>query len=68
MIEVGRSEQMIKEMDKLASEKTTPTTPTRKRLNSTVAIGGSTRMWRTLIQYRQGTNLNSKMSCQQCNA
>ena len=66
MIEVGRSEQMIKEMDKLASEDHTK--PTRKRLNSTVAIGGSTRMWHTLIQYPQGTNLNSKMRCQQCNA
>ena len=36
--------------------------------NSTVAIGGSTRMWHTSIQYPQGTNLNSKMRCQQCNA
>ena len=67
MIEVGRSEQIIKEMDKLASE-TTLTKPIRKRLNSTVAIGGSTRMWHTSIQYPQGTNLNSKMRCQQCNA
>ena len=46
----------------------TLTKPTRKRLNSTVAIGGSTRMWHTSIQYPQGTNLNSKMRCQQCNA
>ena len=49
--------------------RTTPTTPARKRLYSTVAIGGSTtQMWHTLIQYPQGTNLNSKMRCQQCNA
>ena len=61
MIEVGRSEKIIKEMDKLASEDhTTFTTPARKRLNSTLAIGGSTRMWHTSIQYPQGTNLNSK--------
>ena len=66
MIEVGRSEQMIIEMDKLASEDHTK--PARKRLNSTVAIGGSTRMWHTLIQYPQGTNLNSKRRCQQCAA
>ena len=48
--------------------RTTLTKPARKRLNSTVAIGGSTRMWRTLIQYPQGTNPNSKIRCQQCNA
>ena len=67
MIEVGRSEQMIIEMDKLASEDHTYKA-SKERLNSTVAIGGSTRMWHTLIQYPQGTNLNSKMRCQQCNA
>ena len=48
--------------------RTTLTKPARKRLNSTVAIGGSTRMWHTSIQYPQGTNLNSKMRCQQRNA
>ena len=64
MIEVGRSEQMIIEMDKLASEDHTK--PARKKLNSTVAIGGSTQMWLTLIQYPQGTNPNLKVRCQQC--
>ena len=67
MIEVGRSEQMIVEMDKLASEDHTYKA-SKKRLNSTVAIGGSTRMWHTLIQYPQGTNPNSKVRCQQCKA
>ena len=67
MIEVGRSEQMIIEMDKLANEDHTYKA-SRKKLSSTVAIGGSTRMWHTLIQYRQGTNPNLKVRCQQCSA
>ena len=50
MIEVGRSEQMIIEMDKLASEDHTYKA-SQEKLNSTVAIGGSTRMWHILIQY-----------------
>ena len=67
MIEVGRSEQMIIEMDKFANEDHT-LQPAKKKLNSTVAIGGSTRMWHALIQYRQGTNPNLKVRCQQCSA
>ena len=67
MIEVGRSEQIIKELDQL-EVRTTLTKPARKRLNSTLEIGGSTQMWHTSIRYQQGTNLNSKMRCQQCNA
>ena len=37
-------------------------------MNSTVAIGGSTQMWHTSIQYQQGTNLTSKRRCRQCTA
>ena len=66
MIEVGRTERMIIEMDKLA-KRTTPTLPAGKRLSSTVAIGGSTQMWHTLIQYLQGMNPNLKVRCRQCN-
>ena len=65
MIEVGRSEQIIKEMDKLASGSTF-TKPLKQKLTYIVAIGGSTRMWHTSIQDPQGTNLNSKRRCQQC--
>ena len=37
-----------------------------KKLSSTVAIGGSTQMCSTLIQYLQGMNPNLKVRCQQC--
>ena len=67
MIEVGRSEQMIIEMDKLANEDHSYTA-SREEINSSVAIGGSTRMWHTSIQYPQGTNPNLKVRCQQCSA
>ena len=70
MIEVGRTEQLIIEMDKLASEDHSYRANKEEiefyRGNSTVAIGGSTRMLGTSIQYPQSTNLNSKMRCQQC--
>ena len=46
--------------------RTTLTKPLKKRLTFIVAIGGSTRMWHTSIQYQHGTNLNSKRRCQQC--
>ena len=49
-------------------KRTTVTKPTRKKSSSTVAIGGSTRMWHASIQYRQGMNPNLKVRCQQCNA
>ena len=48
--------------------RTTLTKPLKKKLTYTVAIGGSTQMWHTSIRYPQGTNLNSKMRCQQCSA
>ena len=38
--------------------RTTVTQPAGKKSSSTVAIGGSTRIWHALIQYRQGTNPN----------
>ena len=59
MIEIGRTEQMIVEMDKLANEDHSYK-PARKKSSSTVAIGGSTRIWHALIQYRQGMNPNLK--------
>ena len=67
MIEVGRSEQMIKEMDKLASEDHT------YKANKEEIEFYRGNWWlhtnvHTSIQYPQGTNLNSKMRCQQCNA
>ena len=67
MIEVGRSEQIIKEMDQLASEDHIYKA-TKEEIDPYRGIGGSTQMWHTSIQYPQGTNLNAKMRCQQCNA
>ena len=66
MIEVGRSEKIIKEMDQLVSEEHTK--PLKKRLIFAVAIGGFTLMWHTSIWYQQGTNLISKRRCRQCTA
>ena len=69
MIEVGRSEQIIIEIGQACEVRTTLTKPAKEEIEVyIVAIGGSTRMWHTLVQYLQGTNLNSKMRCQQCNA
>ena len=48
--------------------RTTLTQPAGKKSSSTVAIGGSTRIWHALIQYRQGMNPNLKVRCQQCSA
>ena len=47
-------------------KRTTPTLPAGKNLSSTVAIGGSTQICSTLIQYLQGMNPNLKVRCQQC--
>ena len=67
IIEIGRTEQLIIEMDKLEKEDHTYTVkPAKKKLSSTVAIGGSTQMCSTLIQYLQGMNPNLKVRCQQC--
>ena len=60
MIEVGRSEQIIKEMDQLASEDHTYKATREEIDRISCAIGGSTQMWHTSIRYPQGTNLNSK--------
>ena len=67
IIEVGCFEQMIKEMDKLASEDHTYKA-SKEEIEFYRGNWCSTRKWHTLIQYPQGTNLNSKMRCQQCNA
>ena len=64
MIEVGRSEQIIKEMDQLASEDHTYKATKEEIDPTSVAIGGSTRIWHALIQYRQGMNPNLKVRCQ----
>ena len=66
MIEIGRTEQMIVEMDKLANEDHSLQSQQGKKSSSTVAIGGSTQMWHTLTQYLQGMNPNLKVRCQQC--
>ena len=67
MIEVGRSEQMIIEMDKLASEDHTKK-PLKKRLTFIVAIGGFTQMWHTSIRCQQGIIMISRRRCRQCTA
>ena len=44
MIELGRTEEVIREMDKLANEDHTHTLPQKKKLMYTVAIGGYVRI------------------------
>ena len=65
MIDHGRTEQIIIEMDKLEKEDHTYTA-SREEIDSTVAIGGSIQMWHTLTQYLQGMNPNLKVRCRQC--
>ena len=48
--------------------KMTLTKSIKKRLTSTVAIGGFTQMWHTSIQHQQGANLISKRRRRQCTA
>ena len=62
MIEVGRSEQIIKEMDKLASED-----HTYKATKEEIDLFSGNWLIHTNVahfdsQYPQGTNLNSKMA------
>ena len=45
MIELGRTEEVIREMDNLANEDHTHTTLLKKKSMCTVAIGGSVRIW-----------------------
>ena len=68
MVEVGRSEKIIKEMDQLASEDHTYKATKAEIERDIVAIGGFTQMWHTSIRYQQGTNLISKRRCRQCTA
>ena len=67
MIEVGRSEQIIKEMDKLASED-----HTYKANKEEIEFYRGNWWIHTNVAHFDsvptGTNLNSKMRCQQCNA
>ena len=65
MIEVGRSEKIIKEMDQLASEDHTHNV-TRAEID--VATGGFTQTWQTSIRCQQGINLISRRRCRQCTA
>ena len=44
MIEMGRTEEVIREMDKLANEDHTHTTQLKKKFMSIAAIGGSVRI------------------------
>ena len=68
MIEVGRTEKRSSRRWISLQVRITLTKPIRKRLTSTVAIGGFTQMWHTSIQHQQGTNLISKRRCRQCTA
>ena len=45
MLEMDRTEEEIREMDRLARTKTTPILPQKKNLTYTVAIGGYVRIW-----------------------
>ena len=67
MIEVGRSEQMIIEMDKLANED-----HTYKASKEEIEFYRGNWWIHTNVahvdSYRQGTNPNLKVRCQQCNA
>ena len=67
MIEVGRSEQIIKEMDQLASED-----HTYKATKEEIDVFRGNWWIHTNVTHfdsiPQGTNLNSKRRCQQCAA
>ena len=67
MIELGRSEEVILEMDRLASEDPV-ILPQKKKWTSIVAIGGSVRIWWIPARCRQGVNLTSRKHCQHCTA
>ena len=67
MIEVGRSEQIIQEMDKLASEDHT-CKATEEEIEFFRGIWWIHTNVAHFDSVAQGTNLYSKMLCQQCNA
>ena len=70
MIELGRSEKIIKEMDQLASENYTYKA-TRAEIDvyrGNWWIHGFTQTWQTCIRCQQGINLISRRRCRQCTA
>ena len=66
MIELGRTEEVIREMDKLANEDHTHTTLLKKKSMYTVAIGGSVRILLVPTRCPQGIELISKKRCLLC--
>ena len=67
MIELGRSEEVILEMDRLANEDRSHIA-TEEKLMYIVAIGGSVRIWWIPTRCRQGIDLTSRKRCRHCTA
>ena len=68
MIELGRTEEVIREMDKLANEDHTHTTLLKKKLVCTATIGGSVRIVLVPTRCPHGIELISKKHCLPCGA
>ena len=68
MIELGRTEEVCREMDKLANEDHTHTTLLQKKLVCTATIGGSVRILLVPTRCPQGIELISKKHCPPCDA
>ena len=66
MIELGRTEEVIREMDKLANENHTHTLLQKKNSTYTVAIGGYVRILLVPTRCPEGIVLISKKRCQPC--
>ena len=74
MVNVGRNEEICREMDKLANEetnwrtKTTRTTTLQKKLVCTATISGSVRTQLVPIRCQSGIELTSSKLCQPCDS
>ena len=69
MFDVGRSEELCREMDKLVNEDHTHrTTSLQKNLVCTAAIGGSVRTQLVPIRCQSGIELTSSKRCQPCDS
>ena len=66
MIELGRTEEVIREMDKLANEDHTHTLLQKKNSTFSVAIGGYVRILLVPTRCPKGIALTSKKRCQPC--
>ena len=68
LFEMGRTEEVIREMDKLANENHTHTTSLQKKLVCTATIGGSVRTQLVPIRCQSCIELTSSKQCQPCDS